>query len=151
MKKVRLWTIQDIRATNKLLQSGTLRTDGRRVSYSFRTVYKVMMDQMTKRLPEYRGSYPIWCWYSPKPDLRNKAHLPAGTRGALIEIEVEVSRVLLSDFNSWHLILNGSPRSKKVLDSIFNQGKFAKDTIIQGVVEKIDLQDVARVKYFVAR
>lgn len=65
-----------------------------------------MMEQMKKRLPAYKGRFPVWSWYQPKPDLRCKGFLPAGSRGVRIEFAKPREQVLLSDFGSWHCILD---------------------------------------------
>lgn len=71
-----------------------------------------MADQMRLRLypPHYR--FPLWGWYNwegkecPKPDLRASGHLPKGANGVRIEFEIPEDRVLLSDFDAWHFVLN---------------------------------------------
>ena len=40
------------------------------------------------------------------PDLRAAAHLPSGTAGVRLELEVNPDDVLLSDFDLWHYVLN---------------------------------------------
>ncbi|NMX21197.1 hypothetical protein C5S30_01900, partial [ANME-1 cluster archaeon GoMg4] len=44
--------------------------------------------------------------HHPKPDLRRSGHLPRGTSGVRIEFIVSSDRVLLSDFEAWHAVLN---------------------------------------------
>lgn len=40
------------------------------------------------------------------PDLRASGHLPSGTAGVRLELEVDPDEVLLSDFDLWHYVLN---------------------------------------------
>ena len=107
-----LWTIQDMAAWERLQRNGVLRADGRRVWPHFRDAYRWMSEQMRLRLPPNQARYPLWGWYRwdgtgrPRPDLRASAHLPRGTAGVRIEIELDDNLVLLSDFEAWHCVLN---------------------------------------------
>lgn len=85
---------------------GEFRGDGRRVWRNMRPAYAWMMQQMERRLPEYGGGFPVWLWHRPRPDFRNPGHLPRGTHGVLIEVELPRERVLLSDFETWNGVLN---------------------------------------------
>jgi len=55
---------------------------------------------------------PVWVWRQwdgarrSRPDLRSRGHLPTGTQGVRIEVELDEGRVLLSDFELWHYALN---------------------------------------------
>ncbi|MDZ7840387.1 MAG: DUF3841 domain-containing protein [Gammaproteobacteria bacterium] len=109
-----LWTIQTEPAVRRMERTRMLRGDGRRIWPAHRRAFQWMNEQMRRRLgPPPRGSrYPVWAWKvydsdSPRPDLRCVAHLPRGTRGARLEIDVPDERVLLSDFMRWHSVLNG--------------------------------------------
>lgn len=111
-----LWSIHGEEAVRQLERRGVLRGDGRRIYlWEHRFAFHWMIRQMTERLgPPPRGSrYPVWAWSAyngqraPRPDLRCRAHLPRGTKGARIEIDVPEERVLLSDFDRWHLVLYG--------------------------------------------
>ncbi len=63
--------------------------------------------------PESPGQWPIWLWCQwrgsarRRPDLRASGHLPAGSAGVRIELELDAARVLRSDFDLWHYVLNG--------------------------------------------
>ena len=54
----------------------------------------------------------IWAWYQwegidrRKPDLRSSGYLPKGEKGVRVECQVAEKRVLLSDFDLWHYVLN---------------------------------------------
>ena len=80
--------------------------DGRRICQHFRPAYQWLMGQMNQRIPGYNGAFPIWFWYSPKPDLRRSGYWAGGQRGLRIELEVPFAKILLSDFNTWHCVLN---------------------------------------------
>lgn len=109
-----LWTIQPLAAVRHLEKHGKLQGDGRRISLTrHRAAFRWMIRQMELRVgpSQSRSNYPIWAWKAwagqeaPRPDLRSRAHLPSGTRGARIEISVLQERVLLSDFDRWHAVL----------------------------------------------
>lgn len=55
--------------------------------------------------------YPIWGWYiynglHKKPDLRCSGHGASGKQMVCIELEISDNKVLLSDFDLWHYVLN---------------------------------------------
>jgi hypothetical protein len=109
-----LWTIQPVGAWTALKRRGNLRGDARRVEKSYRPAYEWMAKQMEQRigLPPTENAQPIWAWYrwrgeqQRKPDLRSGAHLDRGQTGIRLELDVEERRVLLSDFDLWHFVLN---------------------------------------------
>lgn len=109
-----LWTVQHAVAGERLYQYGILRGDGRRVDPYFRHAFHWIADEMRRRLPPSHAKFPIWGWYRwqgearARPDLRTSGHLAKGTPGICIEFEVPDNRVLLSDFDAWHCVLNGS-------------------------------------------
>lgn len=106
-----LWTIQDMAAWERLQRTGVLRGDGRRVPAYYRYAYRWMSDQMRLRLSPHHARFPLWGWYhwqgiKHRPDLRASGHLAKGLPGVRIEVELPEHSVLLSDFNSWHCVLN---------------------------------------------
>jgi hypothetical protein len=103
---IRVWTIQHADWRERLRRDQLLRGDGRHVWPDFRPAYRWLMEQMARRIPDYRGGYPIWFWHSPKPDLRRGAHLQRGVDGVRVEAQLPASRVLLLDFDAWHCVLN---------------------------------------------
>lgn len=62
--------------------------------------------------PPTSSRVPLWAWYHwesgarVRPDLRCSGHLPAGEGGVLIELDMDASEALLSDFELWHYVLN---------------------------------------------
>jgi hypothetical protein len=111
---MKLWTIQPLAVWQLWQDQGTFKVMPRDLEEDFIRAYQWLMEQMTQRVgkPPPGCQWPIWAWYQytsqdrPKPDLRHAAHLPKGTMGVRIEIEVEDSQVLLSDFKLWHYVLN---------------------------------------------
>ena len=102
----RAWTIQRPSWWRTLQERGEIRGDGRYVCHHFRPAYKWMMEQMRRRVPGYGGGFPIWLWHTPKPDLRHSGHLARGEQALRIELELPREIVLLSDFETWHCVLN---------------------------------------------
>lgn len=112
---MRLWTIQNEIAYKKLKDKEILRADKKFIYDDMIFHYNWMTEQMKKRigLPALEEiKYPIWAWYQwrginhKRPDLRFSGHLEKGTKGVLLELEVEPENVLLSDFDDLNNILN---------------------------------------------
>lgn len=103
---MRVWTIQPLEVLVRLEAEQILRADPAHVPPEFHYAYDWMRDQMQRRIPGYGGHYPWWGWHSPHPDLRQSGHLPRGTQGVRLELVLEPSQVLLSDFDAWHVVLN---------------------------------------------
>ena len=102
---MRIYTIQSIQTWHALRQQGVLRCDAERVWDGYAAAYDWMRSQMAKRIPGYGGGYPIWGWYRPKQDLRSWRHRWKEP-SALLIAEVPAERVVLSDFDAWHMVLN---------------------------------------------
>lgn len=112
---MKLWTIQTQQAYENFKQTKILTANENYIYYDFAFQYNWMVVQMKKRIgppPSEEIKYPVWAWYQwngttrKKPDLRCSAHLPKGTRGVLIELEVDPKYVLLSGFEDFNTILN---------------------------------------------
>lgn len=111
---MRLWTIQPRDRWEELNARGVLRgpSEGE-LDFEHLAAYRWMAMQMARRLgpPPAGFVLPLWAWFRwqadrPRPDLRARGHLPIGSRGVRIELEIENSSVLLSDFEAWHAVLN---------------------------------------------
>ncbi|HTE58359.1 MAG TPA: DUF3841 domain-containing protein [Verrucomicrobiae bacterium] len=103
---MKLWIIQTAPAWEKAQQTGILKGDGRRVDRFYKPSYEWLMGQMRERVPQYKGGYPIWAYASDKPDLRRR-QFTRGTPGVRLEFVAEADEVLISDFDAWHMVLNG--------------------------------------------
>ena len=75
-----------------------------------------MAEQMRKRIgePPIEGiEFPMWAWYQYASAKRNKPpHSPLDFSdgvSAYMEIEIPSEEILLSDFDSWHGVLNQGP------------------------------------------
>jgi len=102
----RAWTIQPVEVLARLTAARVLYADPACVPKEFHHAYIWMCAQMKQRLPHYDGHYPWWGWHTPRPDLRGSGHLPRGTQGVRLELELDPAETLLSDFDAWHAVLN---------------------------------------------
>lgn len=119
---MKLWTIQSAAAWAELQSKGVLRapfslTTGADPDWdNFVPAYNWMRDQMIARGIEPTVNdpdlYPIWAWsdhvvafeewalYKRRPKFWRDNNV-------LLEIDIPEERVLLSDYELWHLVLNG--------------------------------------------
>jgi hypothetical protein len=112
----RIWSILTEQAWDHLQRRGRLRAARRHVIKEFLRPYIWMAEQMERRLSVPRPSkdaMTIWAWYQwegkrCKPDLRSAGYLTKGEQGVRVELQVDDRRVLLSDFDLWHYVLNYS-------------------------------------------
>ena len=75
-------------------------------SYDWLNAYLEKKDPKPKNV-----EYPIWAWYrfnsmEKKPDLRHSCYGRRGEKMVCIELEIPDEKVLLSDFDNWHAVLN---------------------------------------------
>lgn len=109
----RIWVVRTVRALEELLSAGRLRGRSEYVWKEHLAPYTWMTRQMAERrgAPPAEDTFPVWAWYQydgvrrRRPDLRSSAHIERGARGVRIELEVEESEMLLSDFDTWHHVL----------------------------------------------
>jgi hypothetical protein len=102
------WTIQTYDGWLAAQDKGVLVGDEAYVWEDFIRPYQWLMKQMSLRLPNYKGEYPVWM-YAEKPDLRKcgfRNFSTKGTRAVLLRVEVEPVDVLCSDYMTWHSVLN---------------------------------------------
>ena len=75
----------------------------------FKPAYDWMRQQMAERLVDYTGEYPIWAWLK-RCSTKNKERKYRGTKEKVrITAMVPKSRILLSNYETWHSPLNNSP------------------------------------------
>lgn len=112
---MRLWTIQEENAYKKFKDKGILCGDEKFIYDDMLFHYNWMTKQMKKRIgvpSSEKIKYPIWAWYQwrgpnhKRPDLRFSGHFEKGTKGVLLELEVEPENVLLSNFDDFNIVLN---------------------------------------------
>lgn len=113
-KPLTLWSIQTPEAWQQIERTGVLHTDKALCQEYCVESYPWMVEQMERRGLKRPGGciYPVWAWYQcqnaaqKRPDLRRGGHLEKGMQGVLLTLQMEASRVLLSDFELWHYALN---------------------------------------------
>lgn len=107
---IKLWTFQTAEAYEKLENQGYLIGRRELIEPLFVKAYNWLNQQMMKRIgePPHEGQYPMWAWHrcDEIDNLERGGHLVPGTRGVRIEFEIDAKSVLLSDFDSWHYVLN---------------------------------------------
>lgn len=98
---VRVYTYQDPAVLPRLYSLGYLNGEHR---HSFMPgPYRWMRDQMAGRLDNFSGDLPVWGWlrrWTRWERSRNRERL------VRITAVVPTSRILLSNFDTWHIVLN---------------------------------------------
>jgi hypothetical protein len=158
------YTVQKIEGWKEAQTTGYLSGHPDYVWNTFLEPYHWMMKQMEKRIPNYEGEYPIWVW-TERQDLRRAGYFEPGTRGVQLELNIPDEKVLLSDFNAWHIVLNNDSLlvndeeniSKEEswerifeFDFLVNQLEWG-DIDSQGVTGKVSLRDIKLIKEFTCR
>jgi hypothetical protein len=111
---MKLWTIQGIEAYKQLKENGVLHANDEYLwcEDSFKYAYDWMASELAKKDIKPDGiRYPIWAWYQwkgkrKKRDMREGGFSKRGDRVVQLEIEIPDEKVLLSDFNVYHCVLN---------------------------------------------
>lgn len=177
---VKLWTVQSVRAVERLGETGVMQCDAQFVDPCFHDPYRWMAGQLSQKngLPPNGVKWPIWAWVV-RPDLRTSGFAKRGTPCALLQFEADRSQVLLSDFDAWHAVLNdhhyfatddeferyqrkldfGRARratvaTKSKLNSwqgIFVERPEACTNLVQAVLWQVFQAQVRRITYFSAR
>jgi hypothetical protein len=175
---MRLWSIQSEEIYELLKQNKTFWCDINKSEIAseddFKKAYNWMKNKMTKILDIEKDVYPIWAWYkyngkNKQPDLRTSGYAQRGSKCVCLEIEIPDERVLLSDFDLWHIVLMDTfycknekdeewfenlCREQKLIekekswDRIFN---ISNSDFVQATFFELKIEDVKKVKYFIAR
>lgn len=76
--------------------------------------YAWMRDEMAARIPDFSGDYPMWAWLKrPSAKAKENSKKFTGTHEAIrLTVVVPRSRILISDFDNWHCVLNDNPLCK---------------------------------------
>ena len=167
----KFYTIQNIAAWNEARLKGFLEGNKDYIWDYFLKAYSWMMDQMERRIPSYKGEFPVWLW-AERPDLRRGGYLNPDERGILLQVNIEEERVLLSDFESWHSVLMDGPVSdneeeweaieqgkyhiskEKSWERIFDikkEKEIGRIPTIQGVTGRLYIHEIKPIKEFVSR
>lgn len=110
---MKLWTIQPVEVYEILMRDGVFICDSDKVGEpSFLDRYGWIIEKLNnKDSKPCHVSYPVWAWFrfdskEKKPDLRHSCYGYRGDKMVCIELEVPDEKVLLSDFDLWHFVLN---------------------------------------------
>ena len=102
---MKLFTIQSIDTWNKAKEvghlsggNGFLKGDDYDI---FKSSYVWMVKQLKKRITNFSGDYPVWAWPDGSCD-----YYWYGPPVYKIVFEVPESRVLISNYQAWHCVLN---------------------------------------------
>ena len=114
-----LWTIQPIEVWEEMSRLGYYVCNPKKAMYisdkevSFKESYDWLISEMEKRIGKRPNgvTYPVWAWHTrdwkyKKPDLRQAGYDTPGTKCVCIEFEIPDNQVVLSDYDTWHFILN---------------------------------------------
>ncbi|MFF2175253.1 DUF3841 domain-containing protein [Lysinibacillus sp. NPDC058147] len=136
------FTNQTIEAFNQINEQGVLTGKEVFVWEDFLPSYKWMIKQMDRKINN-DGSFPIWLW-TKKPNLNDEGHFSKRTDAVCLTVEVPDNKVLLSDFDAWHCVLNDwfCPITDEE-DELFEQGKL-NITKEQSWERIFDLQKILR-------
>ncbi len=168
---LRLWTIQPGATWTRWKRTGNLCSGWRYAPAEWGVAYGWMAAALARKIePPTKSAAPVWAWLQcqgaarKKPDLRRAGHLASGMRGVRIELLIPPSRLLLSDFELWHYVLNnwalhddsGSRRRnwRRIFDLDFTLEGVARGRqhkAIQAVFWTAPLSAVVRVDSFVAK
>ena len=129
-----LWTIQHENAYREFEKTGVLRADEEHLfcEDDFRFAYDWLAQEMTIRVgpPPPNVRYPVWAWYQwegkqKRRDLRCSGYAFRGTPMVQIEFEADTKSFLLSDFDTWHIVL----ANQFVSNSEYEWDLFYKQTL----------------------
>lgn len=104
------YTIQHMDAWKQAQLKGVLTGNSDYAIKGYEHAYEWMIDQMATRLG-YPKCYPIWVW-TERPDLRQNRWSWSGEKGIpliLLQLTLQESEVLLSDYSGWISVLNNMP------------------------------------------
>lgn len=159
--KIKLYTMQKLKAWKKAQQRGYLVGNREYVWENFIDSYSWMRNQMYKRLNKYDGEYPIWLWL--ETDNINFSEM-INEDWVLLEINLSKEDIVLSNFDAWHIVLNNgyfdeeplTQREKEInWEYIFNRDKLEEwgyswsTHNLQAVAGRIELENIKVIKYIV--
>ena len=124
---MKLWTIQPEVVYNLLQEKGVFICNSSKSTYpELREAYDWYNAKMEKKIPKPKNFHitdPIWAWHtinwsnSPNEPFFND--MKGSKASVLIEIEIDASEVLLTDYIAWHAVLN-----KYCLDDTKNEAEW---------------------------
>lgn len=157
---MKLYTVQNLKAWIKSQELGYLTGNDEYIDEDFKPAYNWMKEQMKNKLRNYNEETPIWLWLDVNNinigELLNDEYV-------ILEVKLDESEVLLSNFIVWHNVLNGwhvdetyDMTIEESWELIFDFEELEEmgydiDDIsnVQGVTHKINLKDITKIKYMV--
>ncbi|EIT86683.1 hypothetical protein A374_03894 [Fictibacillus macauensis ZFHKF-1] len=170
-------TVQPLSIYWLMRDQGYYEGSSKYVCEDFKKPYDWMKAQMMDRIPDYQGSsYPVWVWKR-TVNRNEECLLPTGQRGVILTLDIPDQQILWSCFESWHCILNDSPVTLNeaewekydrenwanmqetwprifdfdLLKTIDPEWHNFDDNWVQGVTPKITMDQVKKVKRFIAK
>lgn len=106
-----VWTHQTYQVLDTLRSDGVI--FGPPEFSMFSSPYTYMCQQMRERMPSYSGRLPIWAWMRGFSQVKDISGWDLSSERehdeVVIKARVPKSRILASDFNLWHNVLNRGP------------------------------------------
>lgn len=132
---MKLWTIQPVYILNELEQYGVYRARADRIDMLeyWGPSYLWLCDFLKQKDNCPEGvQYPIWAWHTfcgkrKKPDLRYNCYGSKGEELVCIEFEIPDDKVLLSDFELWHFVLNNWWLDTKMFEPDYTEEQYDKN------------------------
>lgn len=110
-----LWTIQPEEVVDIINRDGVF-TCNTKLSENYedlKEAYDWLVSEMIRRniLPPTNVYLPLWAWHTRDwkhevPDYVNESITTPGQKCVCIEFEIDDDKVLLSDYDNWHMVLN---------------------------------------------
>lgn len=129
---MRVWTVQPKAVYTEILKKGVFQCDPAKsvlvAECEFGPAYDWLSVKMTEQVgpPPDGIKYPVWArhtmnWEHKRPDMRRCEFRRTIKPYVLIEAEIDDERVLLSDEENWHFVLNNcyysASKTDEALDS----------------------------------
>ena len=136
MIDIRLVTIQPVEILSELIKNQYYICNPVKTEVLEDSCFRNAYEWMTKQMAEFVGpapcgvKYPIWAWYRHDDDYGYWNH--DGKVYAKITLEVDDERVLLSDFDDWHCVLNNCP-----VEEDDEEGEYATEAEVRATWKRI--------------
>jgi hypothetical protein len=141
-----LYTFQPDFRWQELIEKGYIVSDTDNIlDEHFLDSYSWLEERMKNLLPspEIECLHPMWAWYrynnKSRPTLRGQFN--KNEVGYLIKFQIDDDKVLLSDFDKWHLILNASEKELNQKKTIFDLKDFDQDDISNLIGEGFEIEE----------
>ena len=160
---MKYYSLQNLKTWEDALEKGYLVGNKNYIMDDiFDKQYKWMMKQMSKRIGTSESEYPVWIWLSPSNISIDEIVYNKDNNYVILEIELPEDKVLLSNFDAWHIILNYGYFSDDIenvnqeddWETLFDKEKLSLDGFsigdeedYQGVTGKIDISNIRVLRY----